>query len=205
MGCLFKLFFRAAFLLILVGAIAFGVYYFKQHPEKAPWRSGFEGVKEKAESLTLGTQVKAALELRDAFKRLKIDVGTERDVVTLRGKVPSAALSREAEAVVAAVPGVRQVVNFLEIDEKAASDDKGDTRTMGERLDDEALEVKVRAAFKLDRELKDGSYKFSVLRKVVSIEGAFKSDAERKHAESVARAVQGVQGVSSKTTAFPTP
>ena len=45
---------------------------------------------------------------KTSLKNLDIAVSAERDVITLRGKVPSAEVGKTVESVVASVPGVRQ-------------------------------------------------------------------------------------------------
>src|SRR5689334_9400942 len=107
-GCLFRfirLILTVGVLGLLIGA---GYYYTKVHPERAPWKGGMATVQDKVATAKLATEVKAALALRESLNGAEIDVSAEKDVVTLRGKVASADLSKTAENVTAAVPGVRQ-------------------------------------------------------------------------------------------------
>jgi len=178
-------------LIVLLGGAAF--YYLKRHPEKAPWKGGLATVQEKVETVKLGAEVKAALSLRQAFDRLDISVSAEKDVITLRGKVPSLEVSKAVEGVAASVPGVRQVVNFLEIDAAAGAKVQGtDDRTIGEKVDDEALELKIRSAFRLDRELAAAAFEVKVTRRVVQLSAPAASDAQKKRALEVARSIEGV-------------
>src|SRR6185436_14833690 len=125
MGCIFR--FIRLILVLLVLALVCGAFYYytRLHPEKAFWKDGASAVKhavtDKVATVTLSTQVKAALSLREALNGLNIDVSTEKDVVTLRGKVPNAEASKTAESTAASVPGVRQIVNFLEVDSAAGA------------------------------------------------------------------------------------
>lgn len=195
-GCLFR-FFRFVVLLIVLVLVGAGVYYYtKLHPERAPWKDGASAVKDKMATLTLAAQVKAAISLRESLKDLDIAVSAEKDVVTLRGKAPSVELSKAVEGVASSVPGVRQVVNFLEIDATAGKGAEGpDDRTVGERVDDEALELKIRAAFKLDKTLQDGGFEVKVVRRAVQLSSSAATAAQKNRALEVARSVEGVSKV----------
>ncbi len=195
-GCLFR-FFRLIVTVVVLAVIAGAVYYYVElHPEKAPWRDGASAVKDKMATVTLSTEVKAALSLRESLKNLDLSVDAEKDVVTLRGKVPSAEVSKTVESVAASVRGVRQVVNFLEIDKAAgAASGEADSRSIGEKVDDEALELKIRAAFKLDKDLASLSFEVKSIRRVVRITSSTATAAQRKRALEVARSVEGVASV----------
>ncbi len=198
-GCIGGLF-RFVFVMILlavVGGAAF--YYFKLHPEKAPWKGGVASVQEKVGTVKLAAEVKAALSLREAFKGFDISVSAEKDVVTLRGKVSNEEASKAVEGVAASVPGVRQVVNLLEIDAAMGTRAQGaDDRTIGERVDDEALELKIRAAFKLDRELEAAGFEVKVLRRVAQLSSTTANAAQKKRAVEVARSIEGVRQVEAR-------
>ena len=191
-GCLFRFVRLIIVLILLIGIGGAAYYYTKVHPERAPWKDGAAVGKDRVSTLTLAAQVKAALALRESLKDLDIEVSAEKDVVTLRGKAPSADLSRTVEAVAGSVSGVRQVVNFLEIDTAATTRATGDERTMGERVDDEALELKVRAAFKLDRDLASAGFEVKAMRRAIRLSSSAATAEQKKHALEVARSVEGV-------------
>ncbi len=191
-GCLFR-FLRFAVFLAVLAFLGAGVYYYtKLHPEKAPWKEGAAAVKDKVATMSLAAQVKAALSLRESLRGLDIEVAAEKDVVTLRGKVPNGETSKAVEGVASSVPGVRQVVNFLEVDATAGRQADGDDRSIGEKVDDEALELKVRAAFKLDRNLSEAGFDVKVLRRSVQLSSAAATADQKKRAFEVARSVEGV-------------
>ena len=195
-GCLFR-FIRLILVLAVIGLLAGGWYYYvKLHPERAPWKGGMAKVQDKVATAKLAAEVKAALSLRENLKTTDIDVSAEKDVVTLRGNVPSADVAKTAESVAGSVPGVRQVVNFLVVDPAASGPRAGsDDRTMGERVDDEALELKIRAAFKLDRELSASTFEIVSKRRAVQITSATASGDLKKRAGEIARSVEGVASV----------
>lgn len=199
LGCVFGLV-RWILGLVLLAALAGAAYvYVRSNPDrfKGGIEGAVEGVKGQAEEVALTTRVKAAIGLRDAFRNLEIAVSSERGVVTVRGRVPSDGLRNELASVVAAVPGVSQVVNFVEVDSRVTTSGSvpSDTRTAGERLDDEALELKIRAAFELDRDLKDAEISVTSYRRDVTLfTGA--ADARLKRAEAVVRSISGVKSVT---------
>jgi hyperosmotically inducible periplasmic protein len=194
-GCLFR-FIRLIVFLIVLALIGGGVYYYtKLHPEKAFWKDGASAVKDKVATLSLAAQVKAALSLRESLKALDIEVSAEKDVVTLRGKVPSGEASKSVEGVASSVPGVRQVVNFLEVDATAGRKAESDGRSIGEKLDDEALELKVRAAFRLDKTLAEAGFEVKVLRRAIQLSSSAATADQKKRALEVARSVEGVAKV----------
>ena len=191
-GCLFR-FIRLIVVLVVIALVVGGVlYYTKLHPESAPWKDGASAVKDKVATLSLAAQVKAALSLRESLQGLDIAVGAEKDVVTLRGKVPSADVSKTVESVALSVPGVRQVVNFLEVDAMAGKKADGDDRSIGERVDDEALELKIRAAFMLDKSLADAGFEVKAVRRVIQLSSGAATADQKKRALEVARSVEGV-------------
>lgn len=188
-----------AFLVLLV-LIAGGLYYWQSQPEtdRLPLRPESLGqVGQTLRDTALKGSVKAALELDRDVKPFPISIEVERGVVTLRGEVPEAALRQRAEDVAAAVPDVRQVVNHLEIDaELAVPGDSG--RSLGESLDDKKLEVQVRMAFSLRRELKGTDIEVSAYRRQVILSGEVAADSQRRLALDVARQTGGVEAVADR-------
>ncbi len=143
--------------------------------------------------------VRAAFALNRDLQRRDLDVSSESGVVTLRGEVPTEALRVSAERIAAAVPEVRQVVNHIDIvagSEPAQAADG--SRSMGEALDDEAFEAKVRLAFSLNREMDGADVEVSVYRKEVTLSGVILSDRQRALAVETTAAVGGVIGVNDQ-------
>ena len=195
-GCIGGVF-RLALLVVVLAVLGAAVFYFRTNPDKAPWKGGVASVQEKVSTVRLGAEVRAALSLRESLKNLDISVSAEKDVVTLRGKVPNPEVSKTVESVASSVPGVRQVVNFLEIDNTAGTgSQESDDRTIGERVDDEALELKVRAAFKLDRSLADAGFEVKAMKRVIRLTSSSATAEQKKRALDVARSIEGVASVS---------
>ena len=195
-GCLFR-FIRLLVFLIVLALIGAGAYYYymKLRPGSAPWKDGASAVKDKMATMSLAAQVRAALSLRESLKDLDISVSAEKDVVTLRGKVPSAETAKTVESVASSVPGVRQVVSFLEVDPMAGKRADGDDRSIGEKVDDEALELKIRAAFKLDKALADAGFEVKVMRRTIQLSSGRATADQKQRALDVARSVEGVSRV----------
>ncbi len=195
-GCIGGVF-RLVFVVVILALLGAAVFYYQKNPDKAPWKGGVASVQEKVGTVKLGAEVRAALSLRESLKNLDISVSAEKDVVTLRGKVPNSEVSKTVESVASSVPGVRQVVNFLEIDNAAgARSQESDDRTIGERVDDEALELKVRAAFKLDKSLADAGFEVTVMKRAIRLTSPSATAEQKKRALDVARSIEGVASVS---------
>src|SRR5262249_53447082 len=98
--------------------------------------------------------VKAAVSLNRGLRPHGLAGSTGRGVGSVPATVPDAALRAAAERVAASVPDVRQVVNHIEVSPAAARAVPAD-RTLGETVDDRSLEVQVRLALSLNRELRN--------------------------------------------------
>src|SRR5207247_11289621 len=136
--------------------------------------------------------VKAALRLNRLTKDGAIDVSSEEGIVTLRGEVGSEEARQAADQVAAAVPEVRQVVSHLKVGSVSAPAPEG--RSLGESLDDRALEVGVRLAISLRRELQGSDIEVQAFRRQVTLAGQVKSDAASRVAVQTARDTQGELG-----------
>jgi osmotically-inducible protein OsmY len=160
-------------------------------------REALGNVGEKLRETKVAGQVKAAVELNRDLAPYPISVSApEPGVVTLTGSVPRDDLRRRAEEVAAAVPDVRRVVNQLQV--APGTPPSGDTRTLGENLDDKALQAKLHLAFSLRRELEGTNIDVSAYRKDVTLTGEVDSDAQRALAEEVARQTTGVNSVKNE-------
>lgn len=188
------------FALVVLVALAGGGYlYWKNNPSLTPPRNLGEA-KGQLEDAGVTGAVKTALALHRSLKPLGIEVSTENKVVTLRGDVPQDELKKAAEHVAASVPDVKQVVNHLKVSGApvpAAKDSDG--RTLGERLDDEALEVQAKMAFSLNRNLKDARIDVEAWKRELRVTGEV-SEEQKKLALDTARDIQNVIGVTDRMT-----
>ena len=194
-------------LIVVLGLVVAAVYYWKYRPGTPPLdasdfddvgRTVREGVGEVGQTLRdtkITAAVKAALELNRTVEPHDVDVSTEGGVVTLRGTVPDAAVVSEAEKVAAAVPEVGQVVNHIRVGAGSERPPPGADRTLGENIDDQKLEMQVRLAFSLNRELKGSDVGVKAFRRQVALNGRVVDEAQRRAAIETAAQVPDVAGV----------
>lgn len=114
-----------------------------------------------------------------------IGISVARGVVTLDGVVPSLAHKRLAGVLAWWVPGVRDLVNGLEV---APPEDD----------DDDEVTDAVRLALEKDPLVDAGQLGISTRGAVVTLKGVVRCDVERRAAERDAWCVFGVDGVKSE-------
>lgn len=185
---------RQFFALIALAALVGGGYYYWKVAPRPP--RDLSELGQRIDDVRLSASVKTALALNRRLASASVDVSTEEGVLTLRGSVNDDSVLRLAEQIAAAVPGVRQVVNHLTsvgAPQTLAADEE---RTLGERVDDEALQAKIRLAFALNRELQKASLTVRVYRRRVILSGDVDSPAQRQRALQVAGDVPDVNGVT---------
>jgi hyperosmotically inducible protein len=182
-------------LFFLLALISAGLYYWHFSPRHIdPSRLGEMGAVV-SDAKTLGG-VKTALRLNRNLQPYDIGVSVENGVVTLRGSVPREPLVRAAEAVAGDVRGVRQVVNHLRVGGEARPDSS--SRTWGESLDDETVEMQVKLALSLSRSLEGADIDVRSFRRNVVLSGELATEAQRALAVGVAKAAAGVAGVTDE-------
>lgn len=179
-------------LVVLLALVAAGLYYLKLLPAGLlPKDLGIFGQRLGEAKLTAA--VKAALRLNRLTRDGRVEVSSEEGVVTLRGEVGSGEAAEAAARVTGAVPDVRQVVSHLKV---VASPPPGpEGRSLGENFDDHALEVEVRLALSLRRELRGSDIEVRAFRRQVTLAGEVGSDVVRQVAVQTARETAGVAGV----------
>jgi len=170
-------------LVVLLALLAAGLYYLKLLPAGlVPKDLGLFG--QRLEETKLTASVKAALRLNRLTKDGRVDVSSEEGVVTLRGEVGSGEAAEAAARVAGAVPDVRQVVSHLKVVPSPPPGAEG--RSLGENLDDHALEVEVRLALSLRRELRGSDIEVRAFRRQVTLAGEVGSDVARQVAVQTA-------------------
>lgn len=183
------------FALVLLAALTgAGLYLWKTQGGGGPGGSLGE-LGGRIQDTAITASVKAALELDRELKPYGVEVSTENGVVTLRGTLPTAELRSAVERVAAGVPDVRQVVNQLRLGGPPAPRPEGG-RSVGETLDDEGIEVQVRLAFSLNRDLKGLPIEVRAFRREVRLAGNVPNEAVEHLALETAGRVPGVSGVT---------
>jgi osmotically-inducible protein OsmY len=151
----------------------------------AEWGQGLQDAK-------ITASVRTALGLNRRLRPYTIKVDCEQGVVTLQGGVDGAELRARAEAVAAGVPGVTRVVNRLEIAPAAAA---AAEPTLAEKIGDKALEMRVKMALSLNRELKGSNIDVSAQRDQVVLSGDVQNESQRAGALLTARETASVATV----------
>ena len=214
---------RKLFALVVLVGVGLALYYWKFQPQRVAvpetaretvesagektrealgnvgekTRDALGDVGDKIRETKIAGQAKAAIELNRDLAPYSISVSSpEPGVVVLQGAVPTQELRSRAESVAAAVPDVRQVRNQLQV--AAGTPASGDGRTLGENLDDKALQAKLHLAFSLRRELQGTDLDVRAYRKETTVGGEVNSDAQKSLALEVARQTTGVAAVKDE-------
>jgi len=182
-------------LVVLVGG---GLFYWRLGGGGLPAAEDFGEVGLHVRDTAVTAAVRGALGLNRRLQPYRIRVETEDRVVVLRGKLPQEELKELAESIAAAVPEVRQVVNHLRVTADVVAAAPKTDRSLGESLDDETLEVQVRLAFSLHRDLKGTDIQVEAYRRAVTLEGQVTRVAQRRLASRIARDTPGVASVNDR-------
>ena len=207
-------------LLVLVAIVAGAVYLWKTRSGGAP-TLGASARQLGSEARSLGAQareklgavgqelhdakvkasVKTALELDRRLQPYSIEVGSDDGVVTLRGRVADEGLRGRAETVAAGVPDVSRVVNQIQVTPGTAPAALPAGRSLGESVDDHALEMQVKLALSLRRELKGTDLSVKAYRREVTLSGEVASQAQRELALETTRDTGSVDAVVDRIQA----
>lgn len=203
---------RLLALIVLVGLVLAGLYYWRRG-DLGTRTSASEGLNEVGDRIgqvgqTVGDslrdtkltgQVRAALEINRSLQPYDFDVKTENGVVVLGGEVPTEELRQAAQQIAAGVPDVREVRNEVRVGGgQAAADPSAARRSVGENIDDRALEAKVRMAYSLNRGMAGSDVMVNAFKREVTLSGTVASEAQRQLAVAIARDTAGVAGVKDQ-------
>jgi osmotically-inducible protein OsmY len=184
-------------LVVLLALVGVALYYWKYRPAGESPQEALSSVGDKIRGAKTTGEIKAALELNRNLKPYSIEVDVADDgTVSLRGQVPREDFKAEAERVTAAVPGVRSVRNEIVIDPALPPPAEG--RTLGENLDDKALEAKVKLAFSLNKALAGTDLAVRAYRREVTVGGVVDTPEQHQIALKVAADTADVIKVSDE-------
>ncbi|MBN2371717.1 MAG: BON domain-containing protein [Vicinamibacteria bacterium] len=186
---------RRLLAVIVLALLVGGGFVFWHYRRVIPVPRNLGEVGVRVRDAKLITKTRTALSLHARLKECRIQTVVEDGVVTLRGRVADEGLKQRAEDIVAVVPGVRQVVNHIRVSETPPESMLTHERSLGETLDDRALDVRVRLALSLNRDLKGADIKTVVYRKKVTLSGEVATIAQRQAAVRLARETSGVEEV----------
>jgi len=184
---------------ILIGVLVIvlvvgGVLLYRRDGGTSLWDT-MRSVKETSQDAATTSKVKTALMLSKHVSAFDVNVTSNHGAVTLTGEVPSEETRRLAAAITQDTSGVTLVQNNLVVNPGAGRNT--DTENLADRVAD--LEVKTIVIDQLARspELKDKRFTVQVSRRVVTLDGAVDSPAQKRAAEQVVLQAPGVQGLAS--------
>jgi len=181
---------KLLFLIILIGLIAIGYFYFYQ--QRSP-SSDFQVVKEKMGDAKLSMAVKTAIGLNKNFRAFDIKVTSQEATVTLEGEVASEEQKELAYEIASQVKGVERVKNLIQVNPNRV--ERKERRSLGETIDDGKIAASIKSAFSLDRRLTGSHIKVRVSRGVVFLEGTVTEEAQKRLAVRIARDIDQVVDV----------
>lgn len=150
--------------------------------------SGNQTVGERLDDAVITSSIEAKLAADPEVSAFDVDVDTEDGMVRLSGLVDDERARSEAVSLATATKGVRGVVNDLEIGQQ----------TLGERLDDSALTIKVKSRLTADPEVNSFRIDVDVDNGVVTLSGTVASRDVAEEALHLARGVDGVREVKDR-------
>jgi hyperosmotically inducible periplasmic protein len=156
-------------------------------------------VKESSQDAATTSKVKTALLLSKHVSAFDVKARTSRGEVTLTGEVPTEETRRLAGAITQDTSGVTAVHNNLTVNPAARGNQE--MEQLGDRVAD--LEIKTLVLDQLGRtpELKDKQIKVQVSKRIVTLDGAVDTPAQKRAAEQIALQAPGVQGLAGQLTA----
>ncbi|MGH7414002.1 MAG: BON domain-containing protein [Candidatus Rokuibacteriota bacterium] len=155
-------------------------------------------VKETSQDAATTSKVKTALLLSKHVSAFDVNATTNRGEVTLTGEVPSEGTRRLAGAITQDTSGVTAVHNKLTVNPGAEQNQE--MENLGDRVAD--LEIKTIVIDQLSQhpELKDKRIAVQVSKRVVTLDGAVESPAQKRAAEQIALQASGVEGLGGQLT-----
>ena len=155
-------------------------------------------VKESSQDAATTSKVKTALLLSKHVSAFDVKARTNRGEVTLTGEVPTEETRRLAGAITQDTSGVTAVHNNLTVNPAARGNQE--MEQLGDRVAD--LEIKTLVLDQLGRspELKDKQIKVQVSKRIVTLDGAVDTPAQKRAVEQMALQAPGVQGLAGQLT-----
>jgi hyperosmotically inducible protein len=186
-----------AIAIVLIVLIVGGVLIYKRDAAKSLGDT-LRSVKETSQDAATTSKVKTALLLSKHVSAFDVKASTNRGEVTLTGEVPTEETRRLAGAITQDTSGVMAVHNNLTVNPAARGNQE--MEQLGDRVAD--LEIKTLVIDQLGRnpELKDKQIKVQVSKRIVTVDGAVDTPAQKRAAEQIALQAPGVQGLAGQLT-----
>lgn len=183
---------------ILIGVLVIvlvvgGVLLYRRDGGISLWDT-MRSVKETSQNVATTSKVKTALMLSKHVSTFDVNVTTNQGAVTLTGEVPSEETRRLAAAIAQDTPGVTLVQNNLVVNPGA----ERNKDTLADRVAD--LEIKTIVIDQLAQspELREKRLTVRVNKRIVTLDGAVDSPAQKRVAEQIVLQVPGVQGLAGQ-------
>ena len=151
-----------------------------------------------ATDATITGMIKTRLAADSRVRASEINVDTTNGVVTLTGNVDGQEARNAAMELARDTSGVSDVKDMISVRSGSASGEAPDpSRTLGERVDDAGITLRVKARLLDDPLVKGLQIDVDTRDTVVFLTGSVGSEAERKQAIEIARSTEGVTNVEA--------
>lgn len=179
-------FLAVVILLVILGGVGYYVY---RNGWKKP--EGFSSLFSGSDDAQTTRKVKTALGLSKRLAGFDISVETRDGVVALTGRVPSEDAKSLAGEIAKDTTGAKELKNEITVDAAA--------QPSNESVHVEDLEIRaaILEALTHSRELGGKSVDVKVENRVVTLSGTVETPAQRNGVEQIARATDGVAGVTN--------
>jgi hyperosmotically inducible protein len=175
--------------LILLVLILGGGFYVYTHGWKKP--ESIRSIFSSSGDADTSRKVKTALGLSKRLSGFDINVNTSDGVATLTGQVPSEEIKSLAGEIARDTAGVKDLSNEITVDPAA--------QPSSERVHIEDLEIRaaILEALTHSKELGGKNIEVKIENRSVTLQGSVETPAQRNGAEQIARAADGVAGVTN--------
>jgi len=175
--------------LILIVVVLGAGYYVYTHGWKKP--DSIRSIFSSSGDPDTSRKVKTALGLSKRLAGFDISANTSEGVATLSGQVPSEDIKSLAGEIARDTAGVKEVKNEISVDPS--------TQPSSERVHIEDLEIRaaILEALAHSKELGGKNIDVKVENRSVTLSGSTETTAQRNGAEQIARATDGVAGVTN--------
>ena len=152
----------------------------------------------RATDATITSTIKTRLAADGRVRASEINVDTTNGLVTLTGNVDGEEARNAAMKLARDTSGVRDVKDMISVRSGSTSGDAPDpSRTLGVRVDDADITMRVKARLLDDPLVKGLQIDVDTRDTVVFLTGSVSSEAERKQAIEIAKSTQGVTNVEA--------
>ena len=152
----------------------------------------------RATDATITGMIKTRLAADSRVRASEVNVDTTNGVVTLTGNVDGQEARNAAMKLARDTSGVSDVKDMISVRSGSASGEAPDpSRTLGERVDDAGITLRVKARLLDDPLVKGLQIDVDTRDTVVFLTGSVGSEAERKQAIEIARSTEGVTNVEA--------